>query len=73
MINGVYELLKEGNYQANLLEDLEPFKKGEDVDLMLVDGGKVLVTDDTFVEGNVKEVTYNFKDKSDYDKYFKIY
>lgn len=60
----VFELLKTGNFQAQLLMDCAPFRKGEDVNLQLISNDMVAVIsmDEQLYE------EYNFDTHADYDK-----
>lgn len=65
----VFELLKTGNFQAKVIKSVCNFKKGQNVNLMLVSNDMVLVSD--IVTEYTEEL--NLDTHSDYDEYFKIY
>jgi hypothetical protein len=65
----VFELLKTGNFQAQVIKNIAPFIKGEDVNIELTHNDMVKVFD----MNETKYEEYNLDTREDYDKYFKIY
>jgi hypothetical protein len=68
---GVYDLLiNEGNFQAKVIKEIAPFKKGQDVHLEATHNGMVSVMD---IETESICEEYNLDTHEEYDKYFKVY
>jgi hypothetical protein len=64
-----YEILQTGNFQARVLQDIAPFKSGEDVHISLASHGQVAVLSMDEQRYHV----YALEDTREYDRYFGIY
>lgn len=65
----VFDLLKTGNFQAQVIKPVAGFKEGQDVDLALTNNEMVIVTE---LETEYTE-ELNLDTHEEYDKHFKIY